>query len=101
MAQPHVQRASVKPPVEKVEIEQMSKEMVAVRLFTEMVTKVDEIYIAALRLENTPQLAKLLGEVGVVKVTLEGIVTQLREEDEIRKSEEALLAERAVEVENG
>lgn len=74
-----------------------SEEMAAVRLFEEMVKKVDEMYQAALKMENSPQLAKLLGEVGVVKVTLGECIAKLKEDEAIRVAEVELMRERDVE----
>jgi hypothetical protein len=98
---PEVQRQSVTPAVEKKVVTPVSEEMVIVGLFEGMVKKVDEIYIAALDIESTPQLAKLLGEVGVVKATLVGLIAQFKEADMMRIAEEELMKQREMEVENG
>jgi hypothetical protein len=87
--------------VEKKVVVPISEEMVIVGLFEGMVKKVDEIYIAALEIESTPQLAKLLGEVGVVKATLVGLIAQFKEADMMRIAEGELMKQREMEVENG
>ena len=80
---------NVRPPTEQV-----SEEMVMVRLLEEMMKKVDEIYTVALGLESTDELAKLLGEVGIVRVTLTQMVGKLKEAEEMQKAQAALMAER-------
>jgi hypothetical protein len=96
---PEVQRQSVAPAVEKNVVTPISEEMVIVGLFEGMVKKVDEIYIAALEIESTPQLAKLLGEVGIVKATLGQIISKLKEDEEIRKATEVFAMKQEVERE--
>jgi hypothetical protein len=98
---PEVQRQGVAPKVEKETVTPVSEEMVIVGLFEGMVKKVDEIYIAALEIESTPQLAKLLGEVGIVKATLVELIAQFKEADMMRIAEGELMKQREMEVENG
>ncbi len=81
----------------KDETPQASEEMVLVALFGEMVKKVDEIYQVALGLESSVELAKLLGEVGIVRVTLTEMIGKMKEAEDMRIAEERLMAERAKE----
>lgn len=88
---PHTEPKDETPPV--------SEEMALVALFGEMVKKVDEIYQVALGLESSVELAKLLGEVGIVRVTLTEMMGKMKEAEDMRIAEERLMAERAHERE--
>lgn len=87
----HVQqRASVRAEEVKVEEQVVSEERQAIVLFQAMLNKMGEMYTAALGLDNTPELADVLAQLGIARVKIEGVIEKLKLEEAMRVDAEKL-----------